>query len=521
MSQDLVWKSKYLCRSDFMIFRWLWLLLLAAPLAAQAQFVIVTNKGAITINNYYDTGEPAVVIPDETNGLPVTAIAADAFNQIDNMTSLTIGTNVTTIGTNAIFQCSSLSSVTLPNSVTNFGQGPFFDCKALTTFTATFSNAFYLVTNGLIMNRTLTSLVQYPSALTGNYNLPFSVTNVNEALIGNSLNALTADPTNANYTATNGVLFSKNLSVLVAYPGSLAANYVVPAKTTVIASGAFEYSPSLITVTIGTNVISIGYAALFDCQSLSAIEVSPTNAFYSTTNGVLYNKAKTMLIQYPAALGGNYTVLNTVTNIGDGAFGDAFSLNSVVIPNGVVNIGFEAFYACFNLSAISLGSGLRTIQPDAFFLCTSLPEVSFPGSVTNIGAYAFGAGYALDYVCFQGQPPTDGGNIFYYDSALAQILYVSGNAGWGATYDGIPTATCSACEGLPSDQPILSISRSGADFVVSWPNSFSGFTLEYTTNLSAAATPWQTNSPAAVVANTNYVSTNGISGARKFYRLIQ
>ena len=68
--------------------------------------------------------------------------------------------------------------------------------------------------------------------------------------------------------------------------------------------------------------------------------------------------------------------------------------------------------------------------------------------------------------------------------------------------------------------PQLTIIRSGANVVVSWPANVVGFTLQSTTNLVSPAV-WITNSPAPVVVNGQYAVTNSTSGTQKFYRLSQ
>lgn len=109
-------------------------------------------------------------------------------------------------------------------------------------------------------------------------------------------------------------------------------------NVTTIANNAIFQCPSLASVTIPASVTNIGQGPFLDCKSLTAISVNSTNAFYSSTNGILFDKNKTMLIQYPIAIGGSYMVTGTVVNIGEGAFGDAFGLASIVIPNSVTNI---------------------------------------------------------------------------------------------------------------------------------------------------------------------------------------
>ena len=91
-----------------------------------------------------------------------------------------------------------------------------------------------------------------------------------------------------------------------------AGSYTVPSNVTNIVSAAFEYSTGVTNVTMGTNVRSIGLFAFYDCPNLAAISVNSTNAFYSSTNGILFDKNKTTLIQYPIPIGGSYLVPATV-----------------------------------------------------------------------------------------------------------------------------------------------------------------------------------------------------------------
>jgi hypothetical protein len=260
---------------------------------------------------------------------------------------------------------------------------------------------------------------------------------------------------------------------------------------------------------------------------------------FSSTNGVLFNKKQTMLIQYPSGLPGSYIVANTVTNIGDGAFGDAFGLTDVVIPNSVLSVGEEGFYACEGLTNVIIGGSVTSIEQNTFYYCISLNAVTIPNSVTNIGQFAFycpnltsvtiGSGVVsiadqafagcdiLTNACFEGNEPSDGGSIFLYDYSLPSISYVNGTSGWGATYDGIVTVPCTECAGVPP--LLLSIVASGANVILTWPVYYSGFTLQSTTSL-AFPEIWGTVSPPAVIVNGNYAVTNSISGTPTFYRLV-
>lgn len=486
------------------------------PAGVQAQFNVTTNEGSVTISQYTGLGGN-VVIPDTIDGMPVTAIGSQAFFQVSGLTSVTMGTNLTRIEANAIFQCPNLSSVSILGNVTNIGDGPFIDCKSLTGIGLSSSNLNYSVTNGMLFNKTQTSLIEFPGGLGGSYVLPAAVTNVGEAFIGNSLSAIVADPANSYYSSTNGVLFDKSQTFLISYPGGLSGPYTIPGTVSTIVSAAFEYSTGVSKVTIGTNVTSIGPFALYDCGSLAEISVDPTNAFYTSINGVLFDKSQSTLIQFPSSMGGKYAVPETVANIGDGAFGDAFTLTSVSIPNSVTNIGVEAFYSCQALADVTLGAKVSNIDRAAFFFCTSLTSVVLPGSVTKIGFEAFAGCQNLSHVCFEGDAPTDGGSIFFFDRGLSAISHVAGKAGWGSSYDGLPAMAGVGCGGAA---PQLSIVRQGGAVVLTWPADFTTYTLEFATNISAGPS-WTALTPLPVVVAGQNSVIDPIIGTQKFYRLSQ
>lgn len=505
-----------LCRLSELLLRWKtsWLLLLAAalPLEVQAQFNYTTNNGTITITQYTGAGGD-VVIPDTITGLKVTTVGSQAFFQANSMTSLTFGTNVTTISLNAVFQCPALATVVIPQSVTNIGDGPFVDCKGLTTISLTGTNLFYAVTNGVLFNKSLKNLIEYPGGVGGSYTISSIVTNTGSAFVGNSLGAINVDAANAIYASANGVLFDKQLKQLISYPGGAPGDYTVPGTVLSVVSAAFEFATGVTSVAMGSAVTNIGYAAFYDCSAMTSIDVNAANTHYSTTNSVLFDKAKSVLIQYPSGLPGMYVVPITVFNINDGAFGDAFGLTSVVISDNVTNISFESFYSCLNLGSVVLGPKVATIQQAAFFFCPALKSIIFPPSVKSLGFESFGGCQNLTNACFEGNQPTDGGSVFYFDTALTQILYVNGATGWGASYDGIFTAPCPTCGGVP---PTLTIAKSGTNVLVTWSSTFPGYTLQTTTNLAPPA--WSAVAPTPVVVGSFYTATNSVNG-RRFYRL--
>jgi hypothetical protein len=213
------------------------LLLLALPAAVQAQFTYTNNNGTITITGYTGPGG-AVTIPDAINGLPVTSIGTNAFVYCQSLASITISTNVTSIGPGAFYICYGLTRVSLPNSVTSIGDLAFNFCTSLNSVT-----------------------------------IPNSTTHIgDEAFFGcASLIAITVDALNPVYSSVDGVLFNKTRTTLIQCPGGKTGSYKIPDSVTSILAEAFGYCRGLTTVTVPGSVTSIGNYAFDNSFHLSGI----------------------------------------------------------------------------------------------------------------------------------------------------------------------------------------------------------------------------------------------------------
>ena len=142
--------------------------------------------------------------------------------------------------------------------------------------------------------------------------------------------------------------------------------------TRLIADGAFVRSKNIIAITI-PNSLTLGidedtFNGFWNCENVTTFAVNGGNPLYSSMDGVLFNKDKTTLIQYP--VGSNrsyYTVPDTVITIGKNAFESAINLNGVVISDSVKMISEASFKYCENLASISIGNGVTEIESDAFY----------------------------------------------------------------------------------------------------------------------------------------------------------
>jgi len=117
----------------------------------------------------------------------------------------------------------------------------------------------------------------------------------------------------------------------------------IPNSVTSIGEGAFSGCTSLASVTIGNSVTSIGDGAFSGCTSLNAITVEALNSFYSSVDGVLFNKSQTTLIRYPGGKAGSYTIPNSVTSIGYGTFVGCTSLTAVYFKGNTPSGGEYVF----------------------------------------------------------------------------------------------------------------------------------------------------------------------------------
>lgn len=253
----------------------------------------------------------------------------------------------------------------------------------------------------------------------------------------------------------------EQMTVEASYSGqSQYGDYLFYKKVDDDEDGTYDYveitncDPSVTEIEIPSEiddlpVTSIGYFVFYNCTSLTNIEVSENNAYYSSIDGVLFNKEQTELIVYPASKSDiSYTIPNTITKLSHDAFGECENLTSITIsnnieeitkwrfkdcnnltsinasednnhyssingvlfnkeqteliayPNGknetsyivpekVTIIKYHAFYNCINLTSIELSESLESIGEDAFANCTSLKNIEFYKKVIDFGISAF------------------------------------------------------------------------------------------------------------------------------------
>ena len=142
-------------------------------------------------------------------------------------------------------------------------------------------------------------------------------------------------------------------------------------------------------IKISAAVQTIQLGAFWGCTGLTAFEADRNNQYYSSDNGILYNKDKTVLIQCPAQKSGSLQIPDTVTKITTKAFDRCIYLTEAVIPDSVATLDPAAFCNCTGLTYMIIPGSLNKISDSLFANCTGLTGVSIPDSVKSVGSFAF------------------------------------------------------------------------------------------------------------------------------------
>lgn len=201
---------------------------------------------------------------------------------------------------------------------------------------------------------------------------------------------------------------------------------------------------------ISDTVQYIDASAFYYCKCLRAIFVDEDNEYYTSVNGVLYNKDMTEIILRPICNGtyqtdegltddSTYFVIpDTVTRIGNYCFYKCTDIIQIEIPDSVTEIGDMAFFACSNLWTVTLPENLQSIGADAFSYCTAMyPVMYIPASVTEIGDYAFYAcsNLFVFYMGAESEEDIELGERWLPKSIAFLFLYVAPEAEYGKTYE--------------------------------------------------------------------------------------
>ena len=176
-------------------------------------------------------------------------------------------------------------------------------------------------------------------------------------------------------------------------------NITIPPTVTSIGGSAFLLCRKLTLITIPSSVVSIsGDAFLWSGLSsivipasvktigkgsfqgtIIEIIVDVNNPYFSSVDGVLFNKDKTTILQCTNFQKGHYSIPSTVTSVASYAFQFNNGLTSIYVPSSVNSIGERAFYGCCSISCITIPAAINQFGDAVIDWCIDLKSIQLLG----------------------------------------------------------------------------------------------------------------------------------------------
>ncbi|GBU22139.1 hypothetical protein R80B4_02044 [Fibrobacteres bacterium R8-0-B4] len=251
----------------------------------------VSGKGDMA---NYVLGSPwhTVAATDAVIEEGITRIGSKAFMMMYGLKSVSIPNSVTSIEGES-FRETALTSIDIPSGVKFIRatgvEGAFDGCARLISINVAADNAEYSSEDGVLFNKDKSYLILYPMGRSGAYKIPSGV-----RVIGNRAFAVNKNITSITIPGSVETISSE------AFAGCDSLNYVmIEDGVKNIRDLAFWGCDGLRRVVIPNSVTSISPRAFAGCTGLLSITVSDDNPNYSSEDGALFNKNKTVLIQYP------------------------------------------------------------------------------------------------------------------------------------------------------------------------------------------------------------------------------
>ena len=350
----------------------------------------------------------AAVIPEKvtfTNpegelvNVTVTTIEEDAFLDHIHLQSITLPETLTTIERCAFEGCTSLSEICIPASVDRIDEGAFAGCHQLTTINVAAENPDYISVEGVVFDKDLSVLEIYPSGRQNNeYIVPENVIQIGERAFADS---------------------------------QYLSKVVLPDSLWRISSFAFSGCLKLEEICLSDNIEELGKGVFAWCPRLTAVGVSEENEFYCSEEGVVYSKDKTEIILYPRGKPSiTYTIPDTVTRIGKGAFYSCYNLETITVPEGVTGIGTAAFAYSSNLKDLILPDTLEYFNEGAFAGCSSLSGIIIPEGITYLDETLFDECNSLKSIYIPDSIEGIGYGAFYCCDELKDVYFGGTQEQW-------------------------------------------------------------------------------------------
>lgn len=326
----------------------------------------------------------------------ITEIPELLFAGCNKLKNINIPNGVEKIGSDAFGECSSLQSVNLPASLKQLDECAFFGCRSL-------------------------KHIVLPAALSEIHPETFDRCSALEDFF--------VEEGNNRYYSIDGVLFDKTSNMLVRYPeGKKDSKYKIPRGIQSIGVIAFAGCRMLKRIVFPASVEQIGDFAFVGCKALKSILVDKNHPYYYDKDGMLFDKAGTLLI-YPAGkTASEYVIPDWVKKIRSRAFDSCNYLKKVSLPKSLSVLPERLFSGCNNLTSVNIPEGVIEIQDAAFCYCGALQSIKLPASLKYFGNYVFDWCGSLENIFVNKDNPNfcDKNGVLFNKNASMLIRYPEG-----------------------------------------------------------------------------------------------
>ena len=316
---------------------------------------------------YNDTfyGKSDVTIITPSNTLIIHDLSNSVYNIVANLTNLSdinasntiesvnIGTIVTSIAANTFRDLSGIKYITIPYTINAIESNAFIGTSSLEYFVVDPSNIYFADISGILFNKEITNLIQFPSNQLAKtqFSIPYTVNSIGPHA----------------FQDVSSVLEQINIPKSVV---DICSNSFTNSNIDRI---VFDESTNLDTLglTIGDNVSF--YDIITNISFITKI-FNGTGDLSGATNDLS---------------GGTMVRIEGYSSIGTDAFKDASGLTHISIPFTVTSIGTSAFQGIPKMESITIPASVTSIGDYAFNGDSSLNNLYIPGSISSIGVNAF------------------------------------------------------------------------------------------------------------------------------------
>jgi len=351
----------------------------------------------------------------------------------DKIKRVIIEEGITSIGMRVIFSCDNLTSISLPQSLTTIGSYSIGECSSLVTIEVAYNNPNFSSVDGILYNKDKTTLIRFPEGKQSVSVWPSSITTIGVGAFGGCRKIVSISlPESLIYIESFAFRDCINL-----------VSIILPESLTTIGSAAFSNCSNLVSITLPHSFETFIFmrTAFQLCEKLVSIDVVNSNPNFSSVDGILYDKDKTMLLLFPRGKQSISIVPNSVTAIGDYAFAGCKYLKEITIPNSVKYIGYASFEQS-GLTSVTIHASIERIYSWAFTKCPKLKTIIFEGPIGSMGNNIFTdwdyipRAYELEVKCSPFTVPNSFLSDFDLDKSILTVpkgtkgIFVSDNI-WG------------------------------------------------------------------------------------------